>query len=68
MVDYKSGTPAEGTSAEEFADREVARYREQLRGYRDAVLALGPEPVRCALYFTGLGILRTLPELDSPLS
>ena len=63
VVDYKNSTPAEGISAEAFAAEETERYREQLRAYRDAVGALGPQPVRCALYFTSLGQLHPLNEL-----
>jgi ATP-dependent exoDNAse (exonuclease V) beta subunit len=63
VVDYKSSAPAQGVTAETFAAEEAERYAEQLRGYRDAVSTLGPQPVRCALYFTSLGLFHPLTDL-----
>jgi len=54
VVDYKTGLH-EGAGREQFLDNEVARYREQLARYARLVAALGPQPVRCALYFPLLG-------------
>jgi ATP-dependent exoDNAse (exonuclease V) beta subunit len=54
VVDYKTGLH-EGAGREQFLDNEVARYREQLARYARLVGALGPQPVRCALYFPLLG-------------
>jgi ATP-dependent exoDNAse (exonuclease V) beta subunit len=65
VIDYKSSSPPPGMPQEVFVREESARYLDQLRNYRDAVAQLGDEPVRCALYFTGLGLLHTLPELDT---
>ncbi|MFV0279042.1 MAG: UvrD-helicase domain-containing protein [Parahaliea sp.] len=65
VVDYKSSLPAAGEALESFLAVEAARYREQLLGYRAALAALGPEPLRCALYFTGLGRLLSL-DVDEP--
>jgi len=65
VVDYKSSAPVEGESVDEFTGKEAERYREQLRSYRDTVCTLGPQPVRCALYFTRLGLWHPLPELDT---
>lgn len=64
VVDYKSSRPVAGSNTQAFLAEESDRYREQLRGYRDALRALGPEPVRCALYFTGLASLHPLEDLD----
>lgn len=61
VIDYKNSSPAEGVTAETFAAEETERYREQLWGYRDAVGSFGPQAVRCALYFTSLGVLHLLP-------
>ena len=64
VVDYKSSSPPAGNSMAAFLAEEGERYREQLRAYRDAVASRGPEPVRCALYFTSLGEFYHLAELD----
>lgn len=64
VIDYKSSLPPQGVSLAEFTRQEAERYREQLRVYRDALQSLGPEPVRCALYFTGLALFHVLAELD----
>jgi ATP-dependent exoDNAse (exonuclease V) beta subunit len=64
IIDYKSSLPAPGVDEAVFTAGEAERYRTQLRGYRDAMRALGTEPVRCALYFTGLALLYPLRELD----
>jgi ATP-dependent exoDNAse (exonuclease V) beta subunit len=66
VIDYKSSRPAPAESLEDFVVRESAAHMEQLRCYRDAVRMLGAEPVRCALYFTALGHLHTVTELDLP--
>jgi ATP-dependent helicase/nuclease subunit A len=65
VVDYKSSAPGERTSLQEFLAEEEQRYSEQLRDYRDTVKQFGPEPVRCALYFTSLGLLHPLSHLDA---
>ena len=57
VVDYKTGSH-EGAGREAFLDREVERYREQLERYARLVAGLGPEPVRCGLYFPLLGAWR----------
>ncbi|WP_116364134.1 UvrD-helicase domain-containing protein [Parahaliea mediterranea] len=57
IVDYKSSRPPEHQAVDVFLQAEVARYREQLAGYRDAMASLGTEPLRCALYFTALARL-----------
>ena len=63
IVDYKTSRPLAGESLTVFRAREAEAYREQLAGYRDALAALGPEPVRCALFFTALGELHELGDL-----
>jgi ATP-dependent exoDNAse (exonuclease V) beta subunit len=50
IVDYKSSTH-EGGDVELFVDREVERYRAQLRGYAEAMAQLDPRPIYLALYF-----------------
>ena len=66
VVDYKSSAPGDNGDLESFFREEGERYREQLTIYRDAVRSLGPEPVRCALYFTSINQLYLLPELNYP--
>jgi len=59
VVDYKTSVH-EGGGLEEFLAQELDRYRAQLTTYRDLAGALGPEPVRAALYFPLLGAFREL--------
>ena len=66
IVDYKSSRPAPEETLHVFAARESATYLEQLRCYRDALRGLVREPLRCALFFTALGYLHAMPELDLP--
>ena len=63
IVDYKTSRPREGEPTEAFLRREALVYREQLAGYREAMAARGPEPIRCALYFTALSVFHEL-ELE----
>ena len=66
IIDYKSATPSEDTSAnenlEKFFAQECQRYYSQLADYKTVVSALYKNdlPVRCALFFTGLGQLKEL--------
>lgn len=64
VVDYKTSEPAEHMSLEQFLAEEAERYGPQLRLYRDSLAPRGEQPLRCALYFTGLALLHPLPELD----
>ncbi len=57
VIDYKTSEPRAGEPVAEFLAQEAARYGPQLAAYRDALCELGPEPVRCALYFTALARL-----------
>lgn len=66
VIDYKNGRPVAGESFDTFAARESANYRNQLLCYRNAVRFLGHEPLRCALFFTALGQLHIISELDLP--
>lgn len=66
VVDYKNSLPLQGESLAVFVARESAVYGEQLCRYRDALQLLGSEPLRCALFFTALGHLHRLPDLDLP--
>jgi ATP-dependent exoDNAse (exonuclease V) beta subunit len=50
VIDYKTSEHRGGGMAQ-FLDREVERYAAQLQRYADLAQALGPEPVRLALYF-----------------
>lgn len=51
VVDYKTGVPNDGESAQSFTERMRSRYGEQMHRYRDHVAALDGRPVRAALYF-----------------
>ena len=66
VIDYKNSQPGPGEPLEVFTSRESAVYRPQLQAYRDALRVLGEQPLRCALYFTALGYLHPLAELDLP--
>ncbi len=68
VIDYKNSRPAHGESLDDFVLRESTNYMDQLRRYCDAVRQLGQEPLRCALFFTALGHLHRVPELDFPAS
>ncbi|HEV2270661.1 MAG TPA: UvrD-helicase domain-containing protein [Steroidobacteraceae bacterium] len=57
VIDFKTSTH-EGGRLEEFLAQQLERYRGQLEKYAALARALGPEPVRAALYFPLLGVLR----------
>jgi ATP-dependent helicase/nuclease subunit A len=57
VIDYKTSRH-EGGALEEFLEREEQRYRGQLADYVALARALGPQPVRAALYFPLLGAFR----------
>ena len=57
VIDFKT-SPHEGGRLEDFIARELERYRGQLEKYAALARALGPQPVRAALYFPLLGIFR----------
>src|SRR5438034_292449 len=59
VIDYKSSRH-EGGALESFLDQEMQRYQGQLSGYVELARALGPQPVRAALYFPLLGAFREL--------
>jgi ATP-dependent helicase/nuclease subunit A len=59
VVDFKTSRH-EGGGLEAFLAEEVARYRPQLETYRQLAGALGPEPVRAALYFPLLQAFREI--------
>lgn len=59
VIDFKTSRH-EGGHLESFVAREVERYRPQLEIYAALARALGPEPVRAALYFPLLGVFREL--------
>jgi ATP-dependent helicase/nuclease subunit A len=61
VIDYKTSRH-EGGGLEEFLAQEMQRYEGQLRTYAALARALGPEPVRAALYFPLLGVMRELTE------
>jgi ATP-dependent exoDNAse (exonuclease V) beta subunit len=60
VIDYKTSAH-EGSALEVFLASELARYGDKLRSYADALMALDARPVRAALYFPLLGILRDVP-------
>jgi ATP-dependent exoDNAse (exonuclease V) beta subunit len=59
VIDFKTSRH-EGGGLEEFLSEELERYRAQLQSYRGIARALGPEPVRAALYFPLLRAFREL--------
>jgi len=64
LIDYKNSRPEPGETLDEFFSRQAGVYREQLLRYRHALRELAHEPLRCALYFTALGQLYPLEELE----
>jgi hypothetical protein len=59
IVDYKT-SPHEGGDRELFIATQLERYQPQLWRYAELAARLGPEPVRCAIYFPVLGEWREL--------
>ena len=59
VIDFKTSSH-EGGNLAAFLDQELTRYRPQLEGYLALAAALGPQPVRAALYFPLLGSFREL--------
>ncbi len=59
VIDFKTSRH-EGAGRETFLDEEVTRYRAQLDTYVELARALGPQPVRAALYFPLLQAFREL--------
>ena len=59
IVDFKTSSH-EGGAVEQFLQDEVQRHGPQLRRYASLARALGPEPLRLALYFPLLGAFREL--------
>ena len=51
VVDYKSGRPGLDESAEVFAERMRAQYRDQMQRYLDQLVALTRQPAQAALFF-----------------
>ena len=64
LIDYKTSRPESGESREQFLARETLTYRPQMLRYRDALRAISPAPLRVALYFTAIGHLHRLHDLD----
>ncbi len=63
VIDFKTSRHG-GGGLEVFLAREMERYQGQLRKYVDLARALGPHPVRAALYFPLLGAFRELPPQE----
>jgi ATP-dependent helicase/nuclease subunit A len=59
VIDFKTSSHA-GGDTEAFLERELERYRAQLESHSQLARALGPEPVRAALYLPLLGAFREL--------
>jgi ATP-dependent exoDNAse (exonuclease V) beta subunit len=57
VIDYKTSAH-EGGDLEGFLAQEIERYRPQLEAYLELARAVGPQPVRAALYFPLLGAFR----------
>jgi hypothetical protein len=64
VIEYKTSLPASGESLADFLARETSAYFEQLQCYCAAVRGLSRESGCCALYFTALGKLHRVSELD----
>jgi ATP-dependent helicase/nuclease subunit A len=64
VIDYKTSSHA-GGDTEAFVARELERYRAQLEGHSELARALGPEPVRAALYLPLLGAFAELAPSES---
>jgi ATP-dependent exoDNAse (exonuclease V) beta subunit len=64
LVDYKNSRPEPAEPVEDFLVSQAQAYREQLLRYRQALREITAEPLRCALYFTALGRLYPVAELD----
>jgi ATP-dependent exoDNAse (exonuclease V) beta subunit len=60
VIDYKTSAH-EGADREVFLAQQLERYRAQLTSNSQLARALGPEPVRAALYLPLLGAFRELP-------
>ena len=67
VVDYKTASH-QGANEEQFLDREVERYRPQLRRYAKLLQRLDGRPVRVGLYFPLLKAWRewSAEESDKP--
>jgi ATP-dependent helicase/nuclease subunit A len=63
VIDFKTSSHA-GGDTEAFLASELARYRAQLLTHAELARALGPEPVRAALYLPLLGAFREVPRLE----
>jgi len=59
VIDYKTSSHA-GGDTEAFLRQQLERYRAQLTSHSQLARALGPEPVRAALYLPLLGAFREL--------
>jgi ATP-dependent helicase/nuclease subunit A len=59
VIDYKTSSH-QGGDLEGFLARELERYQPQLAMYMELARAMGPQPVRAALYFPLLGAFREL--------
>lgn len=66
IIEYRNSYPQPDEQMDKFLAREAGDCVEELRLYRDAVRALGSEPMRCAVLFTALGCLYSVSELDLP--
>lgn len=60
VIDYKSAQLPDGTQLEDFLEAETDAYQGQLQRYRKLASELGPEPVKCALYFPLLNHLEVI--------
>ena len=64
LIDYKNSQPEPSQLIGDFLVQQAEVYRAQLLRYRQALRELAHEPLRCALYFTALGQLHHVEELD----
>ena len=56
IIDYKFTRPTDLETSAQFAQRQLNYYKGQLNHYARLYREMGPEPVRCALYFPQIGM------------
>ena len=56
IIDYKFTRPTELETSGQFTQRQINYYKGQLNHYARLYREIGPEPVRCALYFPQIGM------------
>ncbi len=60
LIDFKTGSPKQSQSEEDFIKSMIERYREQLEGYQALFSAMENNPTKMALLLTGINKLVVL--------